>query len=454
MGLEMLPDEVVLSLTNQWPCRDLQIKTLSALLSPRLSISGTLVVHGPESTGKTGLLKSYLGHSNLKHAFIPCSECITSRHFLERTVAACVEAIEAATDVSLDGIIPARCENLSTLTSSLERLFEGIDKFVLVLDGIDEQREAPPTLLPTLARLGQLIPCLSVVMIVTFPHPRLLHLPGAPHVYFSPYTREQAIQIACCQPRQIFIEPLSPSASYPEELAAEDDAWLWSRFCAAVWDSLASGAARDVVTFRSILHKLWRPFVQPIVDGTYGTRDFSKLMVAQRKLFQAESCLLDSVIDEPPQDTNILTDVTHDLPYYSKWLLCAAYLASFNPPRQDNIYFMKAAERKRRRKGGGAIAGRESKNRKIPRHLLSPSPFPLDRLLAIVHAVLPHDLTPTIDVYTQLATLCSLRLLLRTAVIGGDVLEPGAKWKVNFGWEYALRLARSVGFDITDHVAE
>jgi hypothetical protein len=33
MGLEMLPDEIILSLTNQWPCRDLQIKTLSALLS-------------------------------------------------------------------------------------------------------------------------------------------------------------------------------------------------------------------------------------------------------------------------------------------------------------------------------------------------------------------------------------------------------------------------------------
>ncbi|KAG9622007.1 hypothetical protein KCU64_g21010, partial [Aureobasidium melanogenum] len=196
MGLEMLPDEIILSLTNQWPCRDLQIKTLSALLSPRLNSSGTLVVHGPEATGKTGLLKSYLELSGLKHAFIPCSECITSRHFLERTLAACVEAIETVTNTSLDGIIPSRCESLSTLTSSLERLFEGIDKFVLVLDGIDEQREAPPTLLPSLARLGQLIPCLSVVMIVTFPHPRLLHLPGVPHIYFSPYTREQAIQIA------------------------------------------------------------------------------------------------------------------------------------------------------------------------------------------------------------------------------------------------------------------
>lgn len=324
MGLEMLPDEVVLSLTNQWPCRDLQIKTLSALLSvstpnsnasvftntlqPRLISPGTLVVHGPESTAKTGLLKSYLELSGLKHAFIPCSECITGRHFLERTLAACVNAIEQAVDISLHGVIPSRCESLSTLTSSFERLFEGIDKFVLVLDGIDEQREAPPTLLPTLARLGQLIPCLSIVMIVTYPHPRLLHLPGAPHIYFSPYTREQAIQIASVRPQAIFNEPLSPSANYSDELAAEDDAWLWSRYCAAVWDSLASGAARDIVTFKSILDKLWRPFVQPIVDGTYGTRDFSKLMVAQRKIFQAESCLLDSVIDEPQEDTTVLTD--------------------------------------------------------------------------------------------------------------------------------------------------
>lgn len=268
-----------------------------------------MIVHGSESTGKTGLLKAYLELSGLKHAFIPCSECITGRHLLERTLAACTDAVEKANDVSFDGIIPSRCENLSSLTSSLERLLEGIDKFVLVLDGVDEQREAPATLLPTMARLGQLIPCLTVVMIITYPHPRLLHLPGAPHIYFSPYTREQAIQIACLAPQPIFPEPLSPSADYSEESAAEDNAWLWSRFCAAVWDSLAAGAGRDIITFQSLTSKLWRPFVQPIVDGTFGTRDFSRLMIAQRKLFQSENCLLDTIIDEPQEDTTTsLTD--------------------------------------------------------------------------------------------------------------------------------------------------
>ena len=44
---------------------------------------------------------------------------------------------------------------------------------------------------------------------------------------------------------------------------------------------------------------------------------------------------------------------THELPYYAKWLLIAAYLASFNPPKMDALYFMKSTERKRRRREVG-----------------------------------------------------------------------------------------------------
>lgn len=193
--------------------------------------------------------------------------------------------------------------------------------------------------------------------------------------------------------------------------------------------------------------------MQPVVDGTFGTRDFSRLVVAQRSLLQDEGCLADKIITDQ-QTSPEATLITHDLPYYSKWLLCAAYLASYNPARQDALYFMKATERKRRKKGGGTAAGRQSRQRKIPRHLLSPSPFSLDRLFAILHGILPHDMTPNIDIYTQVATLGSLRLLVRSGILGSDVLEPGSKWKVNFGWDYVTKLARNLHFDITDYVAE
>lgn len=191
--------------------------------------------------------------------------------------------------------------------------------------------------------------------------------------------------------------------------------------------------------------------MQPIVEGKFGTRDFSRLLVHQRRLFQEEKVLLHSVLGDAG---DVVKDKTHELPYYAKWLLIAAYLASFNPARMDALFFMKSTEKKRRKKGGG---GRASQNRKIPRHLLAPSAFTLDRLLAILHAILPHDFRSTIDVYTQVATLTSLRLLAKGGGLGSsDPLEAGGKWRVGgqVSWEYVQAIARSLKFEIRDYVAE
>lgn len=199
--------------------------------------------------------------------------------------------------------------------------------------------------------------------------------------------------------------------------------------------------------------KLWQPFVKSIQDGTFGTRDFARLMVAKRGLFQAEDALIDSVIERRPGDsTKPINHSLRDMPYYSKYVLCASYLASFNPARQDQIYFMKMHEKKRRRKVLGVAAGRQSKHRRIPRHLLNPSSFPLDRLMAILHAILPEHLAQTIDIQTQIATLTALRLLQRAGA-SSDPLDPAGKWKVNFGWDYAQAVGRSVGFEIGEWVA-
>jgi origin recognition complex subunit 5 len=71
----------------------------------------------------------------------------------------------------------ARTESLNTLAVSMSRMMEEWEglrgaggKFVLVFDGIDKQREAPPTLLPALARFGESV-CL-----------RALHNPLQKHV--------------------------------------------------------------------------------------------------------------------------------------------------------------------------------------------------------------------------------------------------------------------------------
>lgn len=139
-----------------------------------------LVLYGLEATGKsaitTALLSAlssqdrhkgthdYDSYTDFKFAVVKSSECITGRHLLESTVGAIADAVEWKGKVG-------RCENLAQLAVEASRLTGGRhensgkdstyttdrSRFVLVFDGVDHQRDAPPTLLPGLARLGEIV---------------------------------------------------------------------------------------------------------------------------------------------------------------------------------------------------------------------------------------------------------------------------------------------------------
>jgi origin recognition complex subunit 5 len=222
--------------------------------------------------------------------------------------------------------------------------------------------------------------------------------------------------------------------------------------------------------------RLWRPFVEPVVSGQFGTRDFSRLMVNRRHFFQLEDSVLDRIIAdtaEPVKDavSASMTPATpskkkpasmtaHTLPYFTTHILLAAYLASYNPSRTDVTYFMKHTDkRKNKRRAPSAasfsVTGKRTgaKHRKISRHLLTPSPFTLDRLLAIFRALLEGTVPQVADLYTQIATLTSMRLLVRAGGAGSnDALEGGGRWRVNFGWEYARALGRSVNLEVGEYL--
>jgi origin recognition complex subunit 5 len=422
-------------------------------------------------------------------------ECITARHLLERIVASMLDTLdELDTDgPKLDRRPYARTENFAALSVHLSRLLEGREKFVLVLDAMDRLRESSSmgTLIAALGRLGEFVPSLCVVLVTTLPlAPGVLHAASVPRINFPPYTRGQLLAIVGKRPLRIFATPPSKELfpDYTADLAAEDDAWLWGRYISAVYDSLTKHTGRDVVSFQNTAHRLWREFVTPVEMGQFGTRDFSRLMVNRRALFMGEEGVAEkfrawnpaaaeektttdtaavSDSQSPPKTTAITATpapiptetkptpkprtAMHDLPTYTTHLLIAAYLASYNPSRTDVTYFMKHSDKRRNKRHAPSVSAR-SKHRKIPRHLLTPSPFPLDRLLAIFRALLPGPVGQVADIGAQVATLGSLRLLVRVGggVSGaaGDVLEAGARWRVNIGWEAVRGMGRSVGIEV------
>jgi origin recognition complex subunit 5 len=114
-------------------------------------------VHGLTATGKSSILRAYFPLAQLPYAFINVRECITTRHLLERIVAASLDALEEVHDENIDRRLYARTENLSALCVNLQKMLEGRSKFVLVLDAIDKLREGGGTLIPALGRLGEAV---------------------------------------------------------------------------------------------------------------------------------------------------------------------------------------------------------------------------------------------------------------------------------------------------------
>ncbi|KAF1844489.1 uncharacterized protein K460DRAFT_285206 [Cucurbitaria berberidis CBS 394.84] len=480
----MLPDEIIAQLISEYQCRDQQIHNLAALYSSHLPSPPCLDVYGLTATGKSSILASFFQLSSISHTIINVRECITARHLLERIVAASVDALEEFHDEKLDRRSYARTENLSALCVHLGNLLEGRGKFVLVLDAVDKLREGGGTLIAALARLGETVPNLSLILSTTLPlTPSTLHSSSISFLHFPSYTRSQLLAILGANPPKIFLTPpsLETFPDYTPDLAAEDDAWLWNRFLTTVYDSLSKHTGRDLISFRSCAMKLWRPFVEPVVSGQFGTRDFSRLMVNRRHLFQLEDSVLDRILDPNTASTSSQTATStasglpepatpskqrqakmtvHDLPYYTTHLLIAAYLASYNPSRTDVTYFMKHTDKRKNKRRAPSAASFSmsskrtgSKVRKISRHLLTPSPFPLDRLFAIFRALLVDSVPQVADLYTQIATLTSMRLLVRAGGAGSnDALEMGGKWRVNFGWEYARALGRSVNLEVGEYL--
>lgn len=481
----LLPDELLASLNQAIQCRELQIQQLACLIASDFPSPPNLVIHGTEATGKSLAINALLNAIDCPSAVIRSKECITTRHLLERTLGE-IQIVLGDNARSIDG----RCESISAFVVQLQFLLsERQRKFILVFDNIDRQREAAPTLLPALARLGETIPNLTTIFIITSPRPHLFLKPGIPHIHFPPYTRAELLSLVSASPlplqaptNQSFSS--SPPINAPSFPQADLD-FLYPRFATAVHDSLAQAASNTLPSFQRLLTRLWPPFIAPILNNQYSPREFSKLMVRNRYLFQSEDALRENIVPPPapsaqPQSLKTSLKQQLKLPVIPAQLLVTAFLASNNVPKNDTLLFSKYSASKRKRKGGGGVAQRTpkkqsmNKQRKITRRMLGPQAFGLERLLAI-HAALfryeedDDDLDMDsgrrkavargggeAEILTQFATLVGMRLVVRAgALAGGDPLEAGGgKWKVNVGMGYARQVARGLRFELENYLLE
>lgn len=160
-------------------------------------------------------------------------------------------------------------------------------------------------------------------------------------------------------------------------------------------------ACRDLCELRYIASQHWDSFLEPIRRGEIERGHPVKLW---RHLEPKLRASLNQVYLRGPDcsgsscNSGTATFKT-ELPFFSKFLIIAAYLASYNPARYDRRLFVKAKEgRKNMRKGLKSLKKQKLHN---ATRLMGPKVFPIDRLMAIFYSIVEERVTPSLNLFVQ-----------------------------------------------------
>ncbi|KAL7976287.1 hypothetical protein Chor_002506, partial [Crotalus horridus] len=329
------PEAKLLQLEGMIPCRETQASTLLSIFGERQHFSfPALFIYGHTSSGKTYVVQTLLKILELPHVFVNCAECFTSRLLLEEILRQlqCLFIEEgnpsfASCDTFNDFV---RLFKKAALTPDLQN-----QTIYVVLDKAEHLRELEGNILPGFLRLQELYgkQCGHLQKILSHDHP--------PEYSFDFYAAYINILLGVFYP---VCRDLKELQHLVRDLFANE------RDTRRLWKNIESHLkkAMQTVYLREISSSQWERLQQD--NG------------------------------EPGQVKGLSAHAHVELPYYSKFLLIAAYLASYNPARTDKRFFVKTSN-----------------------HLLGPKPFPLDRLLAILYSIVDSRIPPTANIFSQVS---------------------------------------------------
>ncbi|GFT85388.1 origin recognition complex subunit 5 [Nephila pilipes] len=132
---------------------------------------------------------------------------------------------------------------------------------------------------------------------------------------------------------------------------------------------------------------------------------------------------------------------TRELPFYSKFLLLAAYFASYNAPKSDFKHFVKNQGKQAKKR----ISKKIEKNR----HLLGPKPFTLDRMLSIFFSIVGEKVLPSALIFSQISSLVNMCLVSR---VSADEQLDCPKYKCLAELELVAKIGKTINIDIMGYL--
>lgn len=265
-----------------------------------------------------------------------------------------------------------------------------------------------------------------------------MHHLAVPTIHFPPYTPEEICHI---------LQQSAPLTMDLTDTNIESDTELidlWNRFCKTIHQSFHEAIGADLDLYRKIAIKIFPQYIQPIKDNNLSAKNHVQLTRYAQELFLpepwiiAEESLATVETSAPKEKARV-----QELSSCSRYLLVAAFLASYNPGKTDRTFFSRGKGEKTKRRGGKNAVNKVTKQ---PQRLLGPKGFTLERMVSIFQAIVPSTVHRTSLLDQQIADLFSLKLLVRQGN-ASDLLDDG-RWVVSLSYATIAQIAQSVGFEL------
>ncbi|XP_017361730.1 origin recognition complex subunit 5 isoform X2 [Cebus imitator] len=403
-------------LENVVLCRESQVSTLQALFGERHHFSfPSIFIYGHTASGKTYVTQTLLKTLELPHVFVNCVECFTLRLLLEQILNKLNHLSSSEDGYSTE----ITCETFNDFV----HLFKQVTK----AENLKDQTVYIADRNVTVIFLSEIV-----------------------WEKFRPNT-------GCFEPFVLYFPDYS--IGNLQKILSHDHPPEYSADFYAAYINILLGVfytvCRDLKELRHLAVLNFPKYCEPVVTGEASERDTRKLWrniephlkKAMQTVYLRE--ISSSQWEKLQKDDTDLGQLkglsahTHvELPYYSKFILIAAYLASYNPARTDKRFFLK-------HHGKIKKTNFLKKHEKTSNHLLGPKPFPLDRLLAILYSIVDSRVAPTANIFSQITSLVTLQLL---TLVGHDDQLDGPKYKCTVSLDFIRAISRTVNFDIIKYL--
>ncbi|XP_045618796.1 origin recognition complex subunit 5 [Procambarus clarkii] len=427
------------------PCRKAQIDLLTSLLGQDdCVLPCSIFLYGHSGTGKTLVTTAVLQKLGILTSHVCCIEFYTARVMYETILN------------QLSGTVPsginnytsyASCDNLGDFVRHIRNIgySKGNPRMAILLEHSERLRDCDANILPVLCRLQELTQDTNIVVIFssTLPIDKFRATTGFMEpvvIHFPQYTKDELVDILLKQ------RPSTHSEKF------------YKNYVNLVL-SVFYLATKGLPELKHQVQLNFKSYCEPLEKGEAEEHDIRLLWrnIEPQLKKAMSSVYLREVSSAQYERMQQLTETTHsdqsyskaaltnkmELPYYTKFLLIAAYLASYNPARTDRRFFMK--HHGKQRKTQAMIKAKERSSNQ----LVGPKPFPLDRLLAIFYSIVEDKVTPTANIFSQISSLVTLRLVTQ---VGGDDQLDAPKYKCAVTLDFIRSVARMVSFDVVRYL--